>query len=418
MSTRRRLSQLLLTSHIGLVLLFAVLLLATGVGTIRSAVIAQARSEAERVTSESRRRLQEWQRELSVGSDLLAEQPTLRFYLQRGQLTKAKKLVKDFHETSDIEYIRVQLNGQTIAEFGSAPPVFTTGLVFDNQHLAWRVIQREIPSYPQASIVVAEKLGDRLAVRPATELITVQLQPLVTNTTSITDPWSIALRDVSNTGESETFEDIAGSAAARVVSFRDGDSPTNALLSTRVAQDWVKRRIFEWLASFGLSSLITVGIALALAILLSARISRPFAQLARDAERLGSGDLETPVPTPVTFLAEPAALASSLEKMRQQVGTLTATERNQREELDAVLDGVDEGIVGLDADQTIHYANRQFLALVGCTREDILGQALDVILVPAGSNNDPASPVGLPPLERYTPAGNATADASTFSRQW
>ena len=48
MLTRRRLSQLLLASHVGLVLLFAVLLLASGVGTIRSAVDGQARTEAER----------------------------------------------------------------------------------------------------------------------------------------------------------------------------------------------------------------------------------------------------------------------------------------------------------------------------------------------------------------------------------
>lgn len=407
MSTRRRLSQLLLTSHIGLVLLFAVLLLATGVGTIRSAVIAQARSEAERVTSESRRRLLEWQRELNVGADLLAEQPTLRFYLQRNQMTKAKKLVKDFHATSDIEYIRVQRNGYTIAEYGAAPPSFTSGLVFDDKRTAWRVVQRGIASFPQASIVVAEKLGDRLMVRPATEQIKVQLQPLILNLkdTAKTDPWLMALQDVSRTGEAETFEEIGGSAAARVVSFRDGEGQTAALLSTRVPQEWVGRRIFEWLASFGLSSLLTVAIALALAIVLSARISRPFAQLARDAERLGRGDLDTPVPAPVTFLAEPVALAASLEKMRLQVGSLTATERNQREELDAVLDGVDEGIVGLDADHTIHYANRQFLELAGCTREEILGKVLDTVLIPAGNNNDPASPVGLPPLERYTPVG-------------
>jgi signal transduction histidine kinase len=405
MSTRRRLSQLLLTSHIGLVLLFAILLLATGVGTIRSAVVAQARSEAERVTSEARRGLQEWRRELNVGAGLLAEQPTLRFYLQRGQLTKARRLVKSFHDTSDIEYIRVQMNGRTVAEIGSAPPSFNTGLVFDSSRVAWRVVQREVRSYPQASIVVAEKLGDRLAVRPANDLVIVDLQPQISNRLGSKNAWVIALSNVSASGEAETFEKIGGSAAARVMSFRDEDGGTDALLSTRVAQDWVGRRFFEWLASFGLSSLLTVGIALGLAILLSARISRPFAQLARDAKRLGSGDLDTPVPSPVTFLAEPVALAASLEQMRQQVGTLTATERNQREELDAVLDGVDEGIVGIDADQSIHYANRQFLALVGSTREEILGKTIEQILIPAGNHNDASSAVAMPPLERYTPAG-------------
>ena len=79
MTRRRPLSHLLLASHVGLVLLFAALLLATGVGTIRSAVIAQARAEAERNVNESRRRLSDWQRELQVTADLLAEQPTLRF---------------------------------------------------------------------------------------------------------------------------------------------------------------------------------------------------------------------------------------------------------------------------------------------------------------------------------------------------
>jgi signal transduction histidine kinase len=405
MSTRRRLSQLLLTSHIGLVLLFAVLLLATGVGTIRSAVVAQARSEAERVTSEARRGLQEWRRELNVGAGLLAEQPTLRFYLQRGQLTKARKLVKSFHDTSDIEYIRVQLNGRTVAEIGPAPPSFNTGLVFDQRRVAWRVVQREIRSYPQASIVVAEKLGDRLAVRPESDLVTVDLQPQISNRLGSKNAWVIALSSVSASGEAETFEKIGGSAAARVMSFRDEDGGADALLSTRVAQDWVGRRFFEWLASFGLSSLLTVGIALGLAILLSARISRPFAQLARDAQRLGSGDLDTPVPSPVTFLAEPVALAASLEQMRQQVGTLTATERSQREELDAVLDGVDEGIVGIDADQSIHYANRQFLALLGSTREEVLGKKIEDVLIPAGNHNDASSAVAMPPIERYTPAG-------------
>jgi PAS domain-containing protein len=51
--------------------------------------------------------------------------------------------------------------------------------------------------------------------------------------------------------------------------------------------------------------------------------------------------------------------------MRERVATLTATERSQREELDAVLDGVDEGIVEVDRDRRVHYAIREFLALVG-----------------------------------------------------
>jgi signal transduction histidine kinase len=408
MSTRRRLSQLLLASHIGLVLLFAVLLLATGVGTIRSAVVAQARSEAERAVSEGRRRLQEWRRELVVASDLLAEQPTLRFYLQRGQRTKARALVENFHKTSDIEYIRVQMNGTTIAEVGSAPPSFATGLAFDRSATAWRVVQREIRSLPQASIVIAEKLGDRLVSgRDETDLVLLELQPLMTVWTGKVDPWAAALQQVSGTGEPDTFEGIGESAAARVVSIRDDDGRRSALLSARVAQAWVDRRIVEWLAAFGLSSLVTAALALGLAVVLAARIARPFAQLARDAERLGSGDLDTPVAAPVTFLSEPVALAASLEEMRSQVRASTAKERSQREELDAVLDGVDEGIVGVDIDGRIYYANRQFLALVERERDAVLGRPPESILLAAENNDDAAqsSPVGQLPLERCIAGG-------------
>jgi signal transduction histidine kinase len=392
----------------GLVLLFAALLLATGVGTIRSAVVAQARAEAERAVSESRRRLQEWQRELVLGADLLAEQPTLRFYLQRRQLTKARTLVKNFHATSDIEYIRVQAGGRTIAEFGTAPPSFDTGLVFDGRNMAWRVVQRAVRSLPDASIVVAERLGNRLSADADSDLVTLQLQPLIGPVVG-KDPWLQALRQVSVTGEPDTFQNISHSAAVRIVNLRDEQGRPSALLSARVADDWVERRIIEWLASFGLSSLVTGVLALALATLLAARIARPFAQLALEAERLGSGDLETPVAAPVTFLSEPAALAASLEQMRRQVGTLTATERSQREELDAVLDGVDEGIVGVDAGQRIHYANRQFLALVGRAREDVLGQPADAIMLRNAADEgaeSAAAAVGLPPLERCTAAGS------------
>ena len=168
----------------------------------------------------------------------------------------------------------------------------------------------------------------------------------------------------------------------------------------------MRKRILEWLGAFGLSSLAISVLALGMAVLVAGRIAKPFDQLARNAERLGSGDLETPVPEPDTFLAEPIALASSLEQMRQRVATLTATERTQRQELDAVLDGVDEGIVGVDAAHDIHYANRQFLALVGRSREDVIGQRPEALLVPvvrASADSMPPA-VGIAALERCVAA--------------
>jgi len=241
----------------GLVLLFAVLLLATGVGTIHSAVVGQARTEAERAVSEARQRLLDRQRELTVGANLLAEQPTLRFYLQRGQLTKARVLVKNFHGTSAIGYIRVQVAGRTVAEYGAPPPSFSTGLIFDAKGYAWRIVQRDIRMATPASVVIAERVGDRLNVRPSTDLVAAELLPMAAARVPTNNPWSKALQSVAATGEPETFEKIGNNAAVRIAVFRDDNGTPSAMLTARVEQEWVERRIFEWLAAFGLSSLVT-----------------------------------------------------------------------------------------------------------------------------------------------------------------
>jgi len=403
---RHRLSHLLLTSHVGLGLLFAALLLGTGIGTIRSAVLAQARSEAERSVAESRQRLQAWQRELEVGAGLLAEQPTLRFYVQRGQLTKARTLATAFHATSQLEYVRVEYRDRLVAELGQRPPSYEPGLTFDERDQAWRIEQREMKGLPGARVVVAERLGGRRSSPGGSARVPIGLLPLPrAPPTANADPWSRALYRVSNSGEPETFQQIGGSAAARVMSVREQGSP-RGLLSARVQQDWVERKTLEWFTSFGLTGLLTLAIALALAIVVAARIGRPFAELAKDADRLGSGDLHTPVATPDTFLAEPAALAAGLERMRERVATLTATERSQREELDAVLDGVDEGIVAIDTDGIVHYANRQFLALVGREREAVLGRDIGELMRPVEAR--PAEPGDFSefgaPRERYAAA--------------
>jgi signal transduction histidine kinase len=393
MSARRRLSQLLLASHLGLVLLFALLLLATGVGTIRSAVSAQARAEAERALDDARRRAMDWERDLRVTANLIGEQPTLPFYLERGQFTKARALVARFQATSGVDYIQVTLRGRTIAENGPRPPDRLTGLAFGPDGTPWRIAQGGFASVPDATVIVAERLGTRLQQRVDGSMVRTRLEPLAIGLAAeLAGPrdgggdraWTAFLRRVSESGQAESVESLAGSAVARAEVLRDEVGEPQALLSTRLAPAWVDRRIIEWLASFGLFGLLIAGLALGLGVVLAARISRPFAQLAGDAARLGAGDLDTPIAAPQTFLAEPLALAEGLEDMRRRVASLTATERSQREELDAVLDGVEEGIAGVDADGRVHYANRQFLALTGLAREDILGQSLDAVLPDGG----------------------------------
>ena len=405
-STRQRLPQLLIASHLGALLLFAGLLLASGGGTIRTAVVGQARTEAERGVNEARKRILEGTRELGVTAGLLAEQPTLRSYLQTRQLTKARELVADFHGTSNVEFLRVEKDGEVLASLGKPPPQFTTGLAFDRGGAPWRVLRRDLPELPGAAIVVAQPLAERL--RADASFVDVSLRPLPTQEAARdADAFADAMRTVAESGEPTTLESVGTLAAVRIVRLRSPTSEPAAILTASVPQDWVRRRVIEWHAAFGASMALALLLAMALASLVASRIARPFAKVADDATRLGDGDLQTAVPRPETFLAEPVLLADSLEKMRAQVASSNAAERRQREELDTVLDGIDEGILAVDREDCVHYANRQVLELLQRTREEVLGKPLREVVeplqsAPAGEAGDSALPVP----DRYTARGS------------
>jgi signal transduction histidine kinase len=215
-----------------------------------------------------------------------------------------------------------------------------------------------------------------------------------------------AIRSVAQNCEPTTVESVGDVAAARIVCLRAEDDSSVAVLSASVSKDWVKRRILEWYAALGVSIVVAFCVALGLSTFVASRIARPFARVADDADRLGGGDLETVVRRPDTFLAEPIRLADSLEKMRAQVATSTAAERRQREELDTVLDGVDEGILAIDAEERIHYANRQVLELLKRPRDEVIGSPLHEVIAPLQETASPEeSPSALPAFERYTARG-------------
>jgi signal transduction histidine kinase len=408
MSTRRRLSQLLIASHMGLVILFALILGVIGVSSLRSAVQSQARVEVEKVAQLAQRRMQERERELSVTADLLAKQPTLRFYLQRGQRTKARTLISEFHKTSGVDYLRVQINQRTFAEYGDPPPSYEPGLVFDTRRRAWRVVSKTIPNLSNVTIVIAEPMTAQLNDISADGDILVALHSVRMGVTPPKAVWNQLLGRVISSGEAETAENIVGSAAARVIVLRDVNEIPEAVISVRAGDEWVTRRILGWLGVFGLAIVLTGALAMGLAAVLARRIARPFSELANEARRLGAGDLHTPITIPETFLSEPTALGLSLESMRQQVDILTMAERHQREELDAILNGVDAGVLGLDEDQRIHYANRQFFDLVELDRDAVIGQKLDEVIMPLQRQSifsDQEGAIALAAVQRYTPIG-------------
>ena len=117
-------------------------------------------------------------------------------------------------------------------------------------------------------------------------------------------------------------------------------------------------------------AVITVVLAAALNLAVGRRLARPLQALTDAAERIGRGDLSTPV------LAAPGAeigtLAATLEEMRRRLLRLTNDLQRERSESQAILSGIVEGVYAVDRERRIRYLNPQAAAMLGLETEAAL----------------------------------------------
>jgi two-component system, OmpR family, phosphate regulon sensor histidine kinase PhoR len=100
-----------------------------------------------------------------------------------------------------------------------------------------------------------------------------------------------------------------------------------------------------------LGGLIIAIIASGLCLFVSRRISRPIENMTSVAERFARGDLQYRLDVPDT--AEFASLANALNQMAVQLQGRIETVINQRNEYEAVLASMAEGVIALDMDERI-----------------------------------------------------------------
>lgn len=109
---------------------------------------------------------------------------------------------------------------------------------------------------------------------------------------------------------------------------------------------------------------LAIGLLAALAALWSLRaVGRGLDELRQGASRFAAGELSTPLVPPAA--AELAELADALNHMASQLDERLATVVQQRNELEAVLSSMSEGVVALDRDERVLSFNRAAARLFG-----------------------------------------------------
>src|SRR6185436_10604362 len=133
-----------------------------------------------------------------------------------------------------------------------------------------------------------------------------------------------------------------------------------------------------------LAAAAAVLLALAVGTFVGHRWTAPARRLAGAAERLGAGDLRTPLPATVEGDAEMARLGGTLEEMRRRLLATTSELERREAEARAVLAGVVEGVLAVDGERRVTYLNPQAERLLGTSLDAARGRFCGDLLRPEG----------------------------------
>jgi len=130
------------------------------------------------------------------------------------------------------------------------------------------------------------------------------------------------------------------------------------------------------------ATLITGLIAMYVCIVVVRRITRPLQTMSQAALKFAEGDLNHRVPQ--QDADELQHLSESLNRMSSQLSDTLTTINEQRNEQNAVLSSMDEGVLAIDADNRIIHANRVAGDILGINHREVKKASITDII------NDPS----------------------------
>jgi two-component system phosphate regulon sensor histidine kinase PhoR len=156
------------------------------------------------------------------------------------------------------------------------------------------------------------------------------------------------------------------------------DGRVTSVVRAAIPLTRVNSALAELYWRIGLSAVVVAVIAALIGLLVSSRISRQMREIKDGAERLAGGDFayKLYVPRTLEFAAVAESLNAMAEELDDKIGTLTR-ERNERE---AVLASMVEGVLAVDADERIIALNAAAAGLAGVSPEEAEGHSVQEVL--------------------------------------
>lgn len=156
-----------------------------------------------------------------------------------------------------------------------------------------------------------------------------------------------------------------------------GDRPAG-VVRTSFAVDDINATLRQVFWQMALGGLILAVLAAAVSYLVSRRLSAPLKRLKSGAERFAGGRFDVRLEVPDS--EEIGALADAMNRMAAQLHDRLATVEKQRNEMEAVLSSMVEGVLAIDTDETVLGLNRAGARLLGLDPERALGRSIQEVV--------------------------------------
>jgi len=157
-----------------------------------------------------------------------------------------------------------------------------------------------------------------------------------------------------------------------------GSDAVRGVVRASVAVTAIDRTLRALYGQMAIGGAAAVTLAALLSLFLSRRISRPLEKIIRGARRFALGGLDRPLE--VRGSEEIQGLAVALNHMAVQLDDRIRTILQQRNEQDAVLSSMVEGVLAVDTDERIIRLNRAAANLLGVEPEQAHGRSIQEVV--------------------------------------
>jgi two-component system phosphate regulon sensor histidine kinase PhoR len=156
------------------------------------------------------------------------------------------------------------------------------------------------------------------------------------------------------------------------------DTRTVGVVRTSMSADSIDEALGRIQLRIFLGGFIMAAFAAALSFIISHRIKRPIDEIKRGAERFAGGDFQFRLPA--SDMEELAGLSETMNQMagelQERINTITA----QRNELEAVLSSMVEGVLAVDMEERIISMNDAAAQIFRCDPSDAEGRSIQEVV--------------------------------------